>query len=150
MSKRRVHPTDAVIARIARYLLVALLAVSAVVTVIGQTVRGARARGTVVQGEHGTAAVGPRGAAVKGDEGYAAVVVGEEGHAAAVGRHGGVVVANHYEDYDAWRVANGVAVGTAVAVGTMFARPPAAATPASAIIATLPGGCGAARVGAVA
>ena len=54
MSKRRVHPTDAVIARIARYLLVALLAVSAVVTVIGQTVRGARARGTVVQGKHGT------------------------------------------------------------------------------------------------
>jgi hypothetical protein len=64
VSKSRVHPTDAVIARIARYLLVALLAVSGVVTVVGQTVRGARARYGRSR-RHGTAAVGPREGTVK-------------------------------------------------------------------------------------
>jgi Family of unknown function (DUF6515) len=75
-------------------------------------VRGAR-RTTVVHGEEGkAAAVGPRGVAVKGEEGYAAasrhgaVAKGDEGYAAvgrrgavaqgedgyaAVGRHGAVV-----------------------------------------------------------
>ena len=58
----------------------------------------------------------PHGVAVKGEEGYAAagrrgaVVSGEEGYV-AVGRHGNVV-----------------AVGTAIAIGTMLARPPPAAT----------------------
>src|SRR5262245_22552158 len=53
-------------------------------------------RGTVVHGDDGkAAAVGPRGVAVKGEEGYAAagrrgaVVGGDEGYA-AVGRHGAV------------------------------------------------------------
>jgi hypothetical protein len=91
-----------------------------------------------------------------------------------------VVVGNRYEDYEGWRVAAGV--GAVIAVGTMLARPPAAAVavavgptsywyydnvfytrvisggsvayqvvgpPAGAIIATLPAGCAAARVGAV-
>jgi hypothetical protein len=110
-------------------------------------VRTATRHGTAVKGEQGAAAVGPRGAVVKGDEGYAAVgrhgaavsgdegaaavgrhgavVVGEEG-AAAGGRHGGVVVGNRYEDYEAWRAIAGV--GAAIAVGTMLARPPTAAT----------------------
>jgi hypothetical protein len=105
-----------------------------------------RGRGAVVHGEEASAAVGRRGAVVKGDEGYAAVgrrgavaageegaaavgrrgavVVGEEG-AAARGRYGGVVVGNRYESYEAWRVVAGVS--TAIAVGTMLARPPAAA-----------------------
>ena len=115
--------------------------------------RGAAAsgpRGTAVKGEDGYAAAGRNGAVVKGDEGYAAVgrngnvvtggevdvqgaavgrrgavVVGEEG-AAAVGRYGGVVVADRYESYDAWRAV--AAVGTAIAIGTMLAKPPAAAT----------------------
>jgi len=59
-------------------------------------VRGAR-RTAVVRGEEGKgAAVGPRGAAVKTEEGYAAagrhgaVVKGDEGYA-AVGRQGAVV-----------------------------------------------------------
>jgi hypothetical protein len=103
-------------------------------------------RGAVVKGDEGYAAVGRRGAAVKTEEGYAAagrrgavakteegyarvgprgaVVAGEEG-AAAVGRYGGVVVGNRYESYEAWRVVAGV--GTAIAVGTMLARPPASA-----------------------
>ena len=58
-------------------------------------VRSAR-RGTVVHGNDGkAAAAGPRGVAVKGEEGYAAagrrgaVVAGDEGYA-AVGRHGAV------------------------------------------------------------
>lgn len=102
-------------------------------------------RGAAVKGEEGYAAVGRRGAVVAGDEGYAAVgrhgavasgedgyaragprgavVAGEEGYA-AVGRHG-VVVGNQYENYEAWRVVAGV--GTAIAVGTMLARPPQAA-----------------------
>ena len=43
-----------------------------------------------------------------------------------MGRYGNVVVGNRYESYEAWR---GVAaVGTAIAIGTMLARPPAAAT----------------------
>jgi len=53
-------------------------------------------RGTVVHGNDGkAAAVGPRGVAVKGEEGFAAagrrgaVVAGDEGYA-AVGRHGAV------------------------------------------------------------
>ena len=89
-------------------------------------------RGAVVKGDEGYAAVGRRGAVVKGEEGAAAVgrrgavVVGEEG-AAAVGRRGGVVVGNRYESYEAWRVVAGV--GAAIAVGTMLARPPAAAVP---------------------
>ena len=86
-------------------------------------------RGAVVKGDEGYAAVGRRGAVVKGDDGYAAVgprgavVAGEEGYA-AVGRRG-VVVGNRYESYEAWRVVAGV--GTAIAVGTMLARPPRAA-----------------------
>ena len=59
------------------------------------------------------AAVGRRGA----------VVVGEEG-AAGVGRYGGVVVGDRYESYDAWKAV--AAVGR-IAIGTMLARPPAAA-----------------------
>ena len=107
-------------------------------------------RGTAVKGEDGYAAAGRRGAVVKGDEGYAAVgrngnvvtgeevdvqgaavgrrgavVVGEEG-AAAVGRYGGVVVGDRYESYDAWRAV--AAVGAGIAIGTMLAKPPAAAT----------------------
>src|SRR5262245_36501456 len=86
-------------------------------------------RGAVVKGDEGYAAVGRRGAVVKGEDGYAAagrrgaVVAGEEGYA-AVGRRG-VVVGSHYESYEAWRVAAGI--GAAIAVGTMLARPPAAA-----------------------
>ena len=86
-------------------------------------------RGAVVKGDEGYAAVGRRGAVVKGEDGYAAagprgaVVAGEEGYAAA-GRRG-VVVGNRYESYEAWRIAAGV--GTAIAVGTMLARPPRAA-----------------------
>ena len=44
----------------------------------------------------------------------------------AVAGRGGVVVGNRYESYEAWRAVAGV--GTAIAVGTMLARPPAAAT----------------------
>jgi hypothetical protein len=62
------------------------------------------------------AAVGRRGA----------VVVGEEG-AAAVGRYGNVVVADRYESYDAWKAV--AAVGAGIAIGTMLAKPPAAAAP---------------------
>src|SRR5262245_45365501 len=86
-------------------------------------------RGAAVKTEEGYAAAGRRGAVVKGEDGYAAagprgaVVAGEEGYA-AVGRRG-VVVGNHYESYDAWRVAAGV--GATIAIGTMLARPPAAA-----------------------
>jgi hypothetical protein len=86
-------------------------------------------RGAVVKGDEGYAAVGRRGAVVSGEDGYAAagrrgaVVAGEEGYA-AVGRHG-VIVGNRYESYEAWRVVAGV--GTAIAVGTMLARPPRAA-----------------------
>jgi Family of unknown function (DUF6515) len=53
-------------------------------------------RGVAVKGEEGYAAAGRRGAVVKGDEGYAAVgrrgavVKGEDGYA-SVGRHGAVV-----------------------------------------------------------
>jgi hypothetical protein len=87
-------------------------------------------RGAVVKGDEGYAAVGRHGAVVSGEEGYArvgprgAVVAGEEGFA-ATGRYGGVVVGNRYESYEAWRVVAGV--GTAIAVGTMLARPPRAA-----------------------
>jgi hypothetical protein len=132
---------------------------------IAAQVRGAR-RTAVVHGEEGrAAAVGPRGVAVKGEEGYAAagrhgaVAKGDEGYA-AVGRHGavaagedgyarvgprgavvageegyaavgrrGVVVGNQYESYEAWRAVAGV--GAAIAVGTMLARPPAAAVTVS-------------------
>jgi len=55
------------------------------------------------------------------------VVAGEEGYA-AVGRRG-VVVGNRYESYEAWRVVAGV--GTAIAIGTMLARPPRAAVTVS-------------------
>ena len=82
------------------------------------TPRSAR-NGNVVTGEEvdvDGVAVGRRGA----------VVVGEEG-AAAVGRYGGVVVADRYESYDAWKAV--AAVGAGIAIGTMLAKPPAAATP---------------------
>ena len=107
-------------------------------------------RGAAVKGEEGYAAAGRRGAVVSGEEGYAAVgrngnvvtgeevdvqgaavgrrgavVVGEEG-AAAVGRYGGVVVGDRYESYDAWKAV--AAVGAGIAIGTMLAKPPAAAT----------------------
>jgi len=88
-------------------------------------------RGAVVKGDEGYAAVGRHGAVAKGDEGAAAVgrrgavVAGEEGVAAA-GRHGSVVVGNRYEDYEAWRAVAGVSA--AIAIGTMLARPPSAAT----------------------
>ena len=87
-------------------------------------------RGAVVAGDEGYAAVGRHGAVVAGEDGYAraghrgAVVAGEEG--VAVAGRGGVVVGNRYESYEAWRAVAGV--GTAIAVGTMLARPPAAAT----------------------
>ncbi len=56
-------------------------------------------------------AVGRRGAVAVGEEGYA-----------GVGRYGGVVGGEHYESYEGWKVAAGVATG--IAVGTMLARPP--------------------------
>jgi hypothetical protein len=90
-------------------------------------------RGAVVKGDEGYAAVGRRGAVVRGEDGYAAagprgaVVAGEEGYAAA-GRRG-VVVGNRYESYEAWRAVAGVT--TAIAVGTMLARPPRAAVTVS-------------------
>lgn len=108
-------------------------------------------RGTAVKGEEGYAAAGRRGAVVSGEEGYAAVgrngavvtgeevdvqggavgrrgavVVGEEG-AVGVGRYGGVVVGDRYESYEAWKAV--AAVGAGIAIGTMLAKPPAAATP---------------------
>ncbi len=106
-------------------------------------------RGVAVKGEEGYAAAGRRGAVASGEEGYAAVgrngnvatgeevdvnaavgrrgavVVGEEG-AAAVGRYGNVVVGERYESYDAWKAV--AAVGAGIAIGTMLAKPPAAAT----------------------
>jgi Family of unknown function (DUF6515) len=90
-------------------------------------------RGAVVKGDEGYAAVGRHGAVAQGEDGYArvgprgAVVAGEEGYA-AVGR-AGVVVGNRYESYEAWRVVAGV--GTAIAIGTMLARPPTAAVTVS-------------------
>jgi hypothetical protein len=104
------------------------------VAVKGEEGKGAAVgrRGAVVKGDEGYAAVGRRGAVVKGEEGAAAVgrrggavVAGEEGYAAA-GRHGSVVVGNRYEDYEGWRAVAGV--GAAIAIGTMLARPPTAAT----------------------
>jgi hypothetical protein len=116
-------------------------------TVHGEEGRAAAAgpRGVAVKGEDGYAAAGRHGAVAKGDEGYAAVgrhgavavteddyarvgprgavVAGEEGYA-AVGRRG-VAVGNTYESYEGWKVAAGVGVG--IAIGTMLARPPAAA-----------------------
>jgi hypothetical protein len=101
----------------------------------GTVVRGedgyaaAGRRGAVVRGDEGYAAVGRRGAVVRGENGYAAagrrgaVVSGEDGYA-AVGRRG-VVVGNRYESYEAWRTVAGI--GSAIAVGTMLARPPRAA-----------------------
>ena len=89
---------------------------------------------TVVKGDEGYAAVGRNGATVKSGDvdvdnvavgRHGAVVAGEEG-VAAVGRHGSVVVGDRYEDYDAWRAVAGVTA--AIAVGTMLARPPSAAT----------------------
>jgi hypothetical protein len=53
------------------------------------------------------------------------VAVGEEGFV-GVGRYGAVVGGERYESYEGWKVAAGVATG--IAVGTMLARPPAAAT----------------------
>jgi hypothetical protein len=44
-----------------------------------------------------------------------------------VGRYGGVVVADRYEGYDAWKTV--AAVGAGIAIGTMLAKPPAAAAP---------------------
>jgi hypothetical protein len=128
---------------------IALVVVAVLVIDAGAQVRRAAGgrRGTVVQGEERSVAVGRRGVAVAGEEGVAAagrrgaVVAGEEGGAAvgrrgavvageegvaAVGRYGGVVVGERYEDHNGWAVAAGVATG--IAVGTMLARPPAAAT----------------------
>lgn len=89
-------------------------------------------RGAVAVGEEGYAAVGRRGAVVGNEEGAAAVgrhgnvvVAGEEG-VAARGRYGNVVVGNNYESYEAWRVVAGTT--RAIAIGTMLARPPTAAT----------------------
>src|SRR5262245_21205612 len=72
-----------------------LCAIAGVSMPLTGQVRGVR-RGTVVHGNDGkAAAVGPRGVAVKGEEGFAAagrrgaVVAGDEGYA-AVGRHGAV------------------------------------------------------------
>src|SRR5262245_55125963 len=80
--------------RIAACLM--LLTTIAWVLPLDAQVRGAR-RTAVVKGEEGKGvAVGPRGVAVKGEEGYAAagrhgaVRTGDEGYA-AVGRHGAVV-----------------------------------------------------------
>jgi uncharacterized protein DUF6515 len=148
--------------RSAAFGVVSCLAVALIAPVSAQSVRSSRRgtvvrdgdghgaavgpRGAVVKGEEGYAAAGRRGAVVKGDEGYAAVgrrgavVKGEDGYAAvsrrgaivagedgvaAVGRRGGVVVGNRYESYEGWKVAAGI--GAAIAVGTMLARPPAAA-----------------------
>lgn len=76
--------------------LCVLLATAVAVAPLDAQVRGAR-RTAVVKGEEGkAAAAGPRGVAVKGEEGYAAagrhgaVVKGDEGYA-AVGRRGAVV-----------------------------------------------------------
>ena len=44
-----------------------------------------------------------------------------------MGRYGDVVVADRYESYDAWKAV--AAVGAGIAIGTMLAKPPAAATP---------------------
>ena len=92
-------------------------------------------RGAVVSGEEGYTAVGRRGNTVTGEdidiEGAAvgrrgAVVVGEEG-AVARGRYGNVAVAQRYESYDAWKAI--AAVGVGIAIGTLLAKPPAAAKP---------------------
>ena len=81
----------------------------------------------------GYAAVGRNGNVVTGEEvdvqgaavgRHGAVVVGEEG-AVGVGRYGGVVVADRYESYDAWKAV--AAVGVGIAIGTMLAKPPAQA-----------------------
>jgi hypothetical protein len=118
---------------------ISLLLVAALVTMVGLApivaqVRAGR-RGAVVSGEEGYAAVGRHGNVVTGEDvdvqGAAvgrrgAVVVGEEG-AAAVGRYGNVVVADRYESYDAWKAV--AAVGAGIAIGTMLAKPPAAAAP---------------------
>ena len=84
------------------------------------TTRSATATGTrnagVVQGEEGYAAVSRSGN----------VVVANEEGVAARGRNGNVVVAESYESHDAWRAAAGVATG--IAIGTMLANPPTAAT----------------------
>jgi hypothetical protein len=92
----------------------------------------ARPRGAVVAGEERAVAVGRRGAVAVGEEGAAAVgrrgavAVGEEG-AVGVGRYGRVYASGEvYEDHEGWKVAAGVATG--IAVGTMLARPPTAAT----------------------
>src|SRR5262245_63539980 len=72
-------------------------------------------RGGVVVGEEGAVAVGRRGAVAVGEEGFV-----------GVGRYGGVVAGERYESYEGWRIAAGVGAG--IAIGTMLARPPAAAT----------------------
>jgi hypothetical protein len=51
-----------------------------------------------------------------------------------VGRYGGVVVADRYESYEAWKVA--AAVGTGIAIGTMLAKPPKAAAPVAVASST--------------
>jgi len=72
-----------------------LLVAGAWIVSVSAQVRGARRTAVVRDGEGHGAAVGPRGAAVKTEEGYAAagrhgaVVKGDEGYA-AVGRHGAV------------------------------------------------------------
>jgi len=109
-----------------RLTLISLVVLALIVslTLIGQIRRARVGEGGAVVGRHG--------AVVKGEEGYAAVgrrrgvvVAGEEGWAAGR-RYGGIVVGNRFEDYEGWRAAAGI--GAAIAVGTMLARPPAAAT----------------------
>jgi hypothetical protein len=89
-----------------------------------------------VKGDEGYAAVGRRGGVVASTEERTVVsnrrgtvVAGEEGYAAA-GRYGGVIVGERHEDHEGWKTAAAVAGGVAagIGVGTMLARPPAAAT----------------------
>ena len=111
--------------------------------------RGAMAageQGMVAAGERGAIAVGENAAAGVSDDGAFAVnretgqgmAVGEEGFAIASDGEiyggdleGGVIWYEEsdwyvYEDVEAWQVAAGVAVG--IAIGTVFASPPASYT----------------------
>jgi hypothetical protein len=94
---------------------------------------GTASRTTTTTTTRSATATGTRNAGVvAGEEGYAAVtrsgnvVVANEEGVAAKGRYGNVVVGESYESHDAWRAAAGVATG--IAIGTMLANPPTAAT----------------------
>src|SRR5215813_7936433 len=89
-----------------RRLLVCMFAILAVVLLFAAELSLRDASGQVRAGR--------RGAAVKG----------EEGKGAAVGPRGAVVKGD--EGYEAWRAVAGVSA--AIAIGTMLARPPSAAT----------------------